>query len=110
MNRVTSVVAASLIAIVLSLVGYAATAMQMTDEHSAMMGQSSADCVSICLTKGLTNQVLPAIIRTELLLNAAVTQILSLVLPALLALIFSLYAARPRPSPNLIALHTNYLE
>lgn len=110
MNRVTSLVAAILITIPLSLTGFVAMAMPTGGDHSAMMQHGSADCMSSCLSKVPTNNVLPVIQQTIQLLASSGTQVAVLVLPALLALIFALYAARPRPSPNLIALHSNYLE
>ncbi len=110
MNRVTRLVAAILITIPLSLTGFVAITMQITGDHTVMMQHGSADCLSSCLSNVPIHNVLPVIQQTGQLLNAAVAQVVSLVLPALLALIFMIYAARPRPSPNLVSLYVNYLE
>lgn len=110
MNRVISLVAAIIITIPLSLTGFVAMAMPAISDHGAMMQHGNADCVSNCLSKVPTNNLLPVIQQTVQFLASSGTQVVLLVLPDLLALIFTLYTARPRPSPNYIALYSNYLE
>ena len=112
MNRVLRLLAASLITILLSLTGYVAVTMAMSTAtgHSDMAEHGYVDCVSFCLSKTDANFVLPVITITGQLLPVFTSVLVLFILPALLALIFAIYAARPRPSPNLVKLYAHYLD
>ena len=112
MKQASKILAAGLITVLLSLSGYVAVAIAMSpsSDHSVMMEHASTDCLSVCLSTVHSDFVMPVINSTQQLLSVNITQIVMMVMPALLTLIFMIYAARPRPSPNLIALHSNYLE
>lgn len=110
MNRVINIVAVLLITALMGFTGYAVIAMQATGNHSSMIQHGSVDCVSYCLSQAPIGYMLPVIAQIGRILGAAGDLIVAVVLSALLAASFTIYAARPRPSPNLIALHSNYLE
>lgn len=90
--------------------GVAALAFSSSD-HVMMSGHANAGCVSICLSNLMPSQVLPILQGPIQLLVLAVSFIVTVLAPlVILSVVAASYAARPRPSPNRIALYSNYLE
>ena len=107
MKRTFSLAAA---AVFISLAGFLAVGTAAADGHSAMTDQGSVACVGFCLANVHIDQVLPVLQQTGHLMLVVIYFALTSVLPSLLALVFAIYAAKPRPSPDIVALYAHYLE
>jgi len=107
MKRTLSLAAA---AVFVSLVGFLVFGMAASDGHSAMTDQGSVACVGFCLANVHIDQVLPILQQTSHLMLVVIYFALTWALPSLLALVFAIYASRPRPSPDIVALYAHYLE
>lgn len=94
----------------ISLAGFLAVGIVAANGHSVMTDQGSVPCVGFCLANIHIDQVLPILQQTSHLMLVVIYFALTSALPSLLALVFAIYAAKPRPSPNIVTLCAHYLE
>ena len=110
MNKAAKVVLLVGLAVAfVALAGYAVLPMAM-NHSSIMMEQAGADCLAHCLAAAHAPDAVP-LVATRLL--SAVLVLLTVVATFRLAAAGSVMSPRfvyARPSPNLVALHANYLE
>jgi len=110
MNRTFSCMVAFLLAVLTCIAGITAVSMLTSGEHSTMVSHDNIACMNSCLKSAFTDHTLPVVHQAAKLLLAPVTFILFYVMPIVLTLVFAIYAIKPRPSPDLVKLHAQYLD